>query len=189
MPILDDTVSKETRQESPSERRLSPSEKGKGRASDFEPSCDPNGFLEPDEEGGRGKRVRKKRRLSSAGEIDPNVLNDDGSVNKKARVKSNVHVKEIPLTAEDRAYFARVAQNELRGPLSIYRTACPLWARTRRALQSAAECFRQPDKTIGASVGIGMGGVARGIIFEGDAPGKGVFWGEGERAGTIVTSM
>jgi len=171
------------------ERRLSATEKGKGRASDLSMDPDSSGFLQFEDASSRSKRVRKKRRLSAAGEIDPNDLNDDGSLAKKPRPKPNGHVQELPLTAGDRAYFARIEQTALRPPLSDMKGPCPVWAKTRHALQSAAEYLRQPVKTVGASVGIGAGGVARGVILEGQAPGQGVFWGRGKQAGTIVTSM
>lgn len=173
-------------------RKYSTEEKGKGRATDLDVS-DNNRSFEVDEVEGRAKRVRKKRRLSAAGEIDPNDLNDDGSVNKKARRKfsllTNSHMKETPLTADDRAYFARLDDNARRPPLLDMKGFCPIWSKTRRALQSAAEYLRQPVKTVGASVEIGVSGVARGVILEGQTPQQGSFWGSGRQAGTIITSM
>lgn len=174
-------------------RSLSTADKGEGRAMDGHFSEGTKRFLEAEQVDGRGKRVRKKRRLSAAGEIDPNDLNDDGSVNKKTRWTStlvkNGYVAQPPLTVDDKAYFARLDANARRPPLSDMKGPCPVWGKTRRALQSTAEYLRQPVKTIGASVEIGVGGIARGVILEGQIPRQGVFWGEGEQAGTIITYM
>ena len=174
-------------------RRLSAEEKGKGKAID----CDVELSEVKDDvgpDGGRGKRVRRKRRLSADGEIDPNDLNADGSVNKKARRKSNIRAngqtsKAPILCAADKLYFARLEENAKRPALNDMKGPCPLWAKTRKALQSVAEYLRDPGKTIGACVDIGVGGVARGVILEGAAHEQRAFWGTGAEAGTIITSM
>lgn len=54
--------------------------------------------------------------------------------------------------------------------LSDMRLPCPVWSNTRKALQSAVEYLRAPSRTGGASVDIGPGGMARGVILEGKAP-------------------
>lgn len=36
---------------------------------------------------------------------------------------------------------------------------------------------------------ISGGGLARGVLLEGSVEAQGVFWGEGERIGTIIISM
>jgi len=142
--------------------------------------------------GRRGQRVRKKRRLSAAGEIDPNDIDDNGTVLKKARRRTTSDSNSmplLPLTADDRAYFSRIDANNARPPLADMRGSCPVWANTRQALQAAAEYLRQPVKTVGGCVQIGVGGVARGVILEGQTPGQGTFWGSGTQAGTILISL
>ncbi len=57
---------------------------------------------------------------------------------------------------------------------------CSLWAVTRRALQGAAEYLRNPVMTDGASVEIGEGGIARGVILEGQEPEPKGYWGGAE---------
>ena len=188
----DDGTENERGSRSKRERRHSTEAKGKGRAVDSDKFVEVNLFLASDKTDGRVQRARKKRRLSAADEVDPDDLDEDGSLNTKARREpsnlQNGHSKDVSLNAADRLYFARIYQNSQRLPLRDMKGLCPVWAKTRRALQSAADYLREPVKTIGASVHIGVGGIAQGIILEGQA-GQGTFWGTGEQAGTIVTSM
>ncbi|WRT66916.1 uncharacterized protein IL334_003881 [Kwoniella shivajii] len=129
----------------------------------------------------------RKRRLSSAAEADT----------KRTRRKSNrdsigplPSSSNLPMTLMDQAYFSRLEVNARRPPLSDMNGPCPVWAKSRRALQVAAEYLREPKKTAGASVEIGVGGIARGVILEGKVIGaQGVFWGKGREAGTIVTAI
>lgn len=169
----------------------------------------PNGDAESDEEvvedeSGRGKRVKKKRRLSASDEVDPNLLNFDGSGLRKARSRPSRPVTQLPPssstgylrpedvtpTDEDRAYDEVCSGNtsqELEDPRGIP----PFWADRRRAVQAALPYFRDPVATDGAKVDIGPSGIARGVILDG-IPRESVgasFFGMGERAGTIVTNM
>ena len=189
----EDDVENERRSESKRPSTRSTESKGKGRAVDPDRIGDMNHFLASDNADGRVKRVRKERRLSATGEVDPDDLDDDGRFNRNARRKSshlqNGQSKEVSPNADDRLYFARLDQNCQRLPLRDMKGLCPVWAKTRRALQSAADYLRQPVKTVGASVHVGVGGIARGVILEGQAAGQGTYWGTGKRAGTIVTSM
>ena len=169
------------------ERRLSASEKGKGRAADFTSTVKGNGysFLEH----GRSKRVRKKRRLSASGEIDPIHLNDDGSIKRTTASTSKVHIRELPMSAEDELYFARLDQNARRPALNNWTNACPLWAKTRSAFQATTDHFQRPIRTAGATVNVDQDGVARGVILEGQAPGQRNFFSMEEEAGIILVSM
>lgn len=177
-------------------------------------------------ESGRGKRVKKKRRLS-ADQIDPETLDDEGnprhvtgptsntgfdkpgqsSTSFKAPVKgatrprSSLPSKTLkpdqPLSKADEEYFRLLEENAQKPPLRDMRGACPVWSHTRRALCSATEYLRNPIRSEGASVEVGKGGVARGVILEGRPPGDRTYWGttmelNGERismAGTIVANM
>ncbi|OWT42197.1 hypothetical protein C362_00569 [Cryptococcus neoformans Bt1] len=98
--------------------------------------------------------------------------------------------KSVPFSSpDDELYFARLKANELKPALSDTRGLCPVWAQTRRGLQAALEYFREPKRTSGASVDISGGGVARGVLLEGAVEAQGVYWGQGERIGTIMTSI
>ena len=114
-----------------------------------------------------------------------------GGVAKKRQVKNAPKVPKADptLSADDRAYFARVEANSQKAWLKSMKGACPVWADTRRALCSAVDYLKEPTKTVGASVDMGKGGVARGVILEGQPLGQGGFWGKGSQAGTIVCSM
>nr|XP_019013326.1 uncharacterized protein I206_01392 [Kwoniella pini CBS 10737]OCF52107.1 hypothetical protein I206_01392 [Kwoniella pini CBS 10737] len=132
-------------------------------------------------------KPQKKRKLSIAVEGDP----------KRVRRKSNrdavgplTHPTDLPLTRNDQAYFSRLEDNARKPPLSDMYGPCPVWAKTKSALQSAAEYLREPRSTAGASVEIGVGGVARGVILEGEVKGvQGNFWGSGRDSGTIITAI
>jgi hypothetical protein len=151
-----------------------------------------------DVDGGRGKRTKKKRRLSAGEEIDPDTIDDDGHIllpRKKSHARPSLPVPppapvvEAKSTSEDQAYFDRIEKNNRKPNLKNMRAACPAWATTRRALQSGAEYFRNPKKIEGGSVEVGVGGVARGVIFEGRSVGGGNYWGVKGAAGTMVTSL
>jgi hypothetical protein len=167
--------------------------KGKGRALETDSEAE---AVESPTDGfeGRGKRIRKARRLGSD-ELDPNNLLPDGTLKRVAKKKpprTTVPVftaDEPPMTKDDEAYFARVEANAARPALRDMRGACPVWALKRRDLSAAAEYLRDPKKTEGGSVEIGVGGLARGVILEGVAPGQGTFWGKGAQAGTIVVAL
>ncbi|KIR58584.1 hypothetical protein I314_05423 [Cryptococcus bacillisporus CA1873] len=109
---------------------------------------------------------------------------------KRSRQKVSVPKSVTVPSSDDELYFARLKANGLKPPLlsSTY-GACPVWAKTRRGLQAALEYFRELKRTSGASVDISGGGVARGVLLEGSVEAQGVFWGEGERMGTIITSI
>lgn len=183
------------------ERRLTAAEKGKGRQV-------PNGEGESDddavaEEGGRGKRVKKKRRLSASDEVDPNHLNFDGTGLRKARARPSKAVTQLPsssagylrpedvIPTEEDVKYKSLCDSHMAPALQHPRGIPPFWANRRRALQSALPSFRDHIKTDGALVDIAPSGVARGVILEG-APHETTeahFFGTGERAGTILTNM
>lgn len=175
------------------ERRLSAEEKGKGRATEIQGDTPAitNGF---EEDIGRGKRVKKKRRLSATGEIDPQSVNDRGTVVKRRKQAAAASISqppemEGPLSVEDQRYFARIKDNETRPRLSEMKGTCPVWSTTRRGLQAGTEYLRNPSRTAGASVEIGVGGVARGLILEGLTASTRHFWGVQGDAGTLVVPM
>lgn len=174
------------------DRRAPSADKGKGRQVNGEESGDE----------GRGKRVKKKRRLSASDEMDPNTLNFEGTGIRKARSRQPKPITQLPSssagylrpedvtpTQEDEQYAALAAREApaLEDPRGIP----PFWAGRRRALQAALPYFRNPIRTDGAAVDIGPSGVARGVILDG-APNESVeahFFGTAERAGTILTNM
>lgn len=189
--------------------RLSASAKGKGRALSEEDEEEDNPRESPDngkddvEATGRGKRVRKKRRLSADGEVDPNDYDDDGLPIPKQRPEPprsppaapppradpiGPLIADPPVSPDDERYHERVEANAKKPPLVKMKGPCPVWAHTRRALQSALGYLRNPVKTVGASVEI-EGGIAKGVILEGEPPGEKHYWGTGPLAGTILTSM
>jgi hypothetical protein len=207
--------------------RLSAAEKGKGRATPplaDDPlrsnSHNTNGYVDP-ETSGRGKRTKKKRRLSAGEEIDPETLDEHGQLRANARAKKSKvssddsqayaasasmakagpsHAAPQPLaewdasaapsrSGADEGYFARLERNAMRPPLRDMQHACPVWAKTRRALQVGVDYLRRPRATRGASVDIGLGGIARGVILEGDVDDAGAYWGTKRMTGSIVVAM
>jgi hypothetical protein len=94
-----------------------------------------------------------------------------------------------PYTSSDAAYFERIEKNLKRRAFKSMKHACPVWANTRMALQASTEYFRSPRRTAGASVEIGLGGVARGVVLEGEAPAHRYLWGTGEQIGTLILPM
>ena len=172
-------------------------DKGKGKATDLgsESPLNDTGIGE-DGDGGRGKRVRKKRRLSASGEVDPNDLDDEGTMLMKPPTSRRVPKPSIPLngppdpspTADDKAYLTRVEANSKLPVLHPSRGPCPVWSNTRQALRAATEYFRQPIKTAGASVEIGNGKIARGVILEGKPTSSKTYWNLQDPT-VIMTSM
>jgi hypothetical protein len=200
--------------------RLTASEKGKGKASS---SSQPHPFtgLNPLEEPtGRGRRVKKRRRLSDTYEVDkvsPQKLERSGS---QARPDANGYEDDLPSRstahpasnanprrsksindspppidisssrkAKDDTYFARLEVNARKPPLSDMKGPCPVWSATRKALSAATEYLRDLTPCEGGSVCVAEGGVARGLILEGNVLGEKPFWGEGEDAGSIAASL
>ncbi|WVQ78260.1 hypothetical protein IAT38_000344 [Cryptococcus sp. DSM 104549] len=102
---------------------------------------------------------------------------------------ATTNASHLPLSSTDQRYFARLDANTRKAPLAEMLGPCPVWAKTRRSLQAAVEYLREPSKTAGASVDIGVGGIARGVILEGMADAQGIYWGQGDNVGTIMTSI
>lgn len=183
------------------EKRLTAAEKGKGRQV-------PNEDGESDdevvvEEGGRGKRVKKKRRLSASDEVDPNQLNFEGTALRKARARPSRPVTQLPSssagyhrpedvtpTAEDLKYKS-LCDIQTAPDLKDPRGIPPFWADRRRALEAALLQFRNLVWTDGAAVRLGLSGLGVGIVLDGvpHATTEPHFFGTGERAGTILTNM
>lgn len=181
-------------------------DKGKGKAKAPPPSSDSeedeSDTAAPREDGGRGKRIKKKRRLSASDEVDPNLLNFDGSGFRKPRAARQpkaglpgatmepTRPEDVTPSKADVEHFESVAKNNERPDLHDMRGFAPVWADRRRALAAAVEAFRAPQTTPGASVSVGPSGIARGVILEGKPPLEmRTYWGTGERIGTIITSM
>lgn len=147
------------------ETRYTTEEKGKGRA--------PANASHGGDDEGRGKREKKKRRLS--GDSVERVRPDRPFVPPPPPMPQ-APTRTLPVTADDKAYFQRVDANKARPPLSDMCGPCPVWSNTRRGLQSAVQYLRNPGRTGGASVDIGPGGLARGVILEGQTPTDLVLW-------------
>jgi hypothetical protein len=96
---------------------------------------------------------------------------------------------DIPLSQADQAFADRMEANRLKPNVGITKGPCPVWSYTRRGLQSTLDYLRKPTKTGGASVNIGPGGMARGVILEGQAPSDLTFWGSGLNGGTLMLPM
>lgn len=96
---------------------------------------------------------------------------------------------DAPYSSADQAYFNRIASNNARTPLKDMKHACPVWATSRRALEVSADYFQGSRKTFGASVSVGLGGVARGVLLEGETAHGAAFWGYDEQCGTIMVPM
>ena len=94
-----------------------------------------------------------------------------------------------PLSSADAAYFERIEANQKRPAFKTMKHACPVWTNTRMALQASTEYFRSPRRTAGGSVEIGLGGVARGVILEGEAPKARHVWGAGLQIGTMILPL
>jgi hypothetical protein len=94
------------------------------------------------------------------------------------------------LSTIDKAFAERVEANNRKPVLGRnIKGLCPVWSNTRRGLQSALEYMRNPIKTAGASVDISPGGMARGVILEGQTPSDLAYWGEKEEGGTLILPM
>ena len=172
------------------DRRLTAEEKGKSRAIDL---LVDHVDMSPDGEG-RGKRVKKKRRLSVSGEVDPNEYDDLGGIRKPMRRVSKMDISlngdsERLNSAGERAFHARIEANNQRPRLTDMSGSCPVWAHSKKALEAAVEYLRQPVKSIGASVEVGAGGMARAVLLEGQAPDQHTYWRMDSSGGTILTSM
>ncbi|BEJ16262.1 hypothetical protein CspHIS471_0508670 [Cutaneotrichosporon sp. HIS471] len=168
-------------------------DKGKGRA---------NGEEIGDE--GRGKRVKKKRRLSADDEMDPNTLNFEGTAIRKARPRPSktpqqpsssagyLRPEDIKPTPEEEAYAALAERDVPQLPLDMIRGKPPFWAERRSTLQAAITNFNSSlIRTDGAWVDYGHSGIARGVVLDG-MPHESIqphFFGEGERAGTILANV
>lgn len=162
-----------------------------------------------DEDFGTSKRAAKKRRLTSDTQAKPEGAAADTkksaagpststSATKKRTIRPS-HVQPAALTTEshpddpfsklDAAFFARTERNLARPLLRSMKHACPVWSNTRMALQASTDYFRSPRRTAGGSVEIGLGGIARGVILEGDAPEHRYLWGRGKQIGTMILPM
>lgn len=157
------------------EERFTTSEKGKSRADSDETMT--NGDEGEDAEG-RGKRVKKKRRLSASDEVDPNTLGWDGTPLKKPRGRPRVAAPILPfngplrpedvkLTYLDVKSEAELAENTARPPLADPRDFSPMWADRPHAFTAAAGRFQSPIKTMGAWVARAANGQAQGVILTG----------------------
>lgn len=167
-------------------------EKGKGRAPETTArtngSHDVNGAQHDDS--GRGKREKKKRRLSNASDEEAQSKSTKSNKNNQPAGSASRVESLPPLSKEDQAYFDRVTANRSRPSLGgRMKGPCPVWSNTRRALLSSVEYMANPVRTIGASVAIGPGGMARGIILEGQAPSDLTYWGKGSTGGTLLLPM
>lgn len=155
---------------------------------------------EVDDEGGRGKRVKKQRRLSASDEVDPNLLSFDGTTLKQPRSRPSrpnplprphdlpARPEDVDPSSSDRDYEQRAMENSEKPGLGQTRGPCPIFANRRQALTAACSWMRNPVETNGALVDIGTSGIARGVVLQG-RPWTKSFWGEREDAGTIVTTM
>ncbi|WVF72399.1 hypothetical protein IAT40_007214 [Kwoniella sp. CBS 6097] len=174
--------------------RYSAAEKGKARASESQllpftssaqqlPVEAQHTAMDLDPASGTS-HVTKKRRSSTAAE------NGAKRVRRKSGRDSLGPLQgDIPLSPADRAYFTRLEVNNHKRPLVDMNGPCPVWAKTRRALQASVEYMRDPKQTAGGRVEIGVGGIARGLILEGDIEAQGLYWGTGEHSGTIITAI
>ena len=164
-----------------SEKRFSSTEKGKGRI----PSPPPNGqpyINRPIHPENQNREVAMKNSNGHHGEPPkPNPPTTHVTINPAAIGT---------LSQVDKAFAERVEENNRKPVLGRnIKGLCPVWSNTRRGLQSALEYMRNPVKTAGASVDISPGGMARGIILEGQTPSDLAYWGEKEEGGTLILPM
>jgi hypothetical protein len=163
-----------------SEKRFSSMEKGKGRI----PSPPPNGtqsyINRPTHPDNQHREVATKNSNGHHGE-PPNPPTTHVTINPAAIGN---------LSPTDKAFAERVEANNRKPVLGRnIKGLCPVWSNTRRGLQSALEYMRNPVKTAGASVDISPGGMARGVILEGQTPSDLAYWGEKEEGGTLILPM
>lgn len=127
----------------------------------------------------------------------PNPSASSKNQSQKAQVAKPEEVRFFPkwsnqyLPLQYTAYQARLAYNRTRVPLPPDLLAnMPVWSRTRRAMTSTLKYLAKPIKTLGGSVDLDAGGLARAVILEGDVGDKQyVFWGTGRSCGTVVLPM
>ncbi|ORX39673.1 hypothetical protein BD324DRAFT_678783 [Kockovaella imperatae] len=186
-----DNASEVNKQIEDGNRRLTAEEKGKSRASASFDDDMMNGTSDEEE---HGKRVKKRRKLSLAGDTHLNGVENEGSVTKPMRRTSKPGFPlamrdDSPPQIEDRDMMHRIQVNAAKGRLSDMSGACPVWANSKRTLEVAVEYLRQPVRTDGASVQVGVGGIARGVILEGEPPDDRTFWQMDQSPGTIITSI
>ena len=167
------------------EQRYTLAEKGKGRAADAAPfNINGHGHGSPTTADHAGRDPREKeaprraytgtRAIYATPEEALRKKHNENRVQVPTRSQTPINMATPlppkPLTAEDKAYFERVEVNKSKHLLSDMRYPCPVWSNTRKGLQNAVEYLRNPSRTGGASVDIGPGGMARGVILEGKAP-------------------
>lgn len=90
---------------------------------------------------------------------------------------------------KDRNYLARVAANKSRPVINNVSGPAPVWASKRRGLTTALEYFQDPISTLGGSVEVGAGNVARMVLLEGEVGEGYVFWGSERSLGTVVLPL
>jgi hypothetical protein len=161
------------------EQRYTPMQKGKGRA----PSPPTNGYQPYTS---RPMPTDNQRRDTPA--KSSNGTNGTEESHKSTHVAINPLAK-LPLSAIDKAFAERVEANNLKPKLKDMNGPCPVWSNTRKGLQSALDYMRNPVKTAGASVDINPGGMARGVILEGQIPSDLAYWGQGTEGGTLILPM
>ncbi|WVQ98537.1 hypothetical protein IAU59_005663 [Kwoniella sp. CBS 9459] len=173
-------------------QRYSAAEKGKARASQsgYQPSAlsplpteSQLNVMDLDQTSAPA-HVTKKRRSSTTAENNVKRVRRQSGRDALAPMKEGK-----PISPADQAYFDRLQANAQKRPLTDMNGPCPVWGKTKRALQNTVEYLREPMETIGGSVEIGAGGLARGVILEGDVNAQGLYWGTGEHAGTIIAAI
>lgn len=173
--------------QSSNEKRFTPTEKGKGKAPDapYANGHQPLNRSTP-------SKLEIKKHLPT-----PAKVNGEGEAQNRDKAKSTTPVPSainpaaagLPLSHADKAFADRMEVNRNKTPLGNMKGPCPVWSNTRKGLQSALEYLRNPTKTGGASVDISPGGMARGLILEGQSPSDVTYWGNGVNAGTLMLPM
>ncbi|EIW65753.1 hypothetical protein TREMEDRAFT_74911 [Tremella mesenterica DSM 1558] len=133
----------------------------------------------------RSTKVRKKaRRLSESPSPPPTIPTNSVYLKRQIRpIVPKLHDDE----GDPEAYAKRVRVNATKPPLRT-RGECPVWAETWEDLNGIAH-FAELVRTEGGRISIARGGMARGVVLSGQAPGLHGWWSVEEKVGSVVVSL
>jgi hypothetical protein len=171
--------------QSSNEKRFTSTEKGKGKVPDA-PYANGHQPLIRQTPSDPQKRTSTPAKVNGEGEAQ---IRDKAKSTTPVPSAINPAAAGLPLSHADQAFADRMEVNRNKIPLGNMKGPCPVWSNTRKGLQSALEYMRNPTKTGGASVDISPGGMARGVILEGQSPSEIMYWGNEENAGTLMLPM
>ena len=150
-----------------------------------------------DDHWGRGKRIKKPRRLSDADEVDPNKRSKSDPPRPASQSRNQLpfntrHIlrpEDVSPTVQDKVYLQGVKENRHKETIPMS-GPCPLWGLRREPFIAALGFTEDLSyEATGAAVYCVNGDTqAAGVVLEG-RPTLKAFWGVKEDTGTIVAAM